>query len=78
MQNFSLIRKLNSKPDDNVSKLAEGIEYQQYELIVDAHPRIVNIPLSTVNAFEEELTEHDDLNRKTLKFLLRKHRGIRG
>jgi hypothetical protein len=78
MENFSLIKKLNAFEEDNPSPMAEGIKYQQYELDVDGKVQVVNIPLRESDAFEKTITEtKEPLTRKTLKRILREHRGVR-
>lgn len=79
MEDFSLIKRLNETKDDESSPLAEGISYQQYEIEVDGHSQIINIPLREAEKFENAVIEEKNpLTRKTLKLLLRNHRGIRG
>jgi len=78
MNNFALIDELNTKKEENTSPLAEGIEYQEYELTVDGKPQSVSIPLKESENFEKYLTESNIiLTRKTLKVILREFRGIR-
>lgn len=73
-----LNKKLTEDADKKSSPLAEGVEYQQYELEVDGKPFNVNIPLREASNFEARIVEHDILTRKTVKALLREFRGIRG
>lgn len=78
MNDFALIDKLNTKIEENTSPLAEGIEYQEYELTVDGKVQSVSIPLREAENFEKYLTESDiALTRKSLKVILREFRGIR-
>lgn len=73
-----LNKKLNEDPVD-ASPLAEGIEYQEYELEVDGKSATVNIPLREASNFEARIVEFvEPLTRKTVKLLLREFRGIRG
>lgn len=79
MENFSLIKKLDEQKDAKPSPMAENISYQQYELEVDGKNQIVNIPLKEVDAFENTIVEtKEPLTRKSLKQILREHRGVRG
>jgi len=82
MSKVPLLNRLNKKLADDATKkaspLAEGIEYQQYELEVDGKPFNVNIPLREAVNFEARIVEHPILTRKTLRALLREFRGIRG
>lgn len=78
MKDFSLIQRLNKKDDDKSSPLAEGVSYQKYELEVDGKVQVVNIPVRETDAFENTIVEvKEPLTRKTLKQILREHRGIR-
>jgi len=78
MNDFALIEKLNTKKEENTSPLAEGIEYQEYELTVDGKAQSVSIPLREAENFEKYLTESNiTLTRKALKVILREFRGIR-
>ncbi len=77
MTDFSLINRLNTKDDTN-SPLAEGIQYQQYELEVDGKQQTVNIPLREAVNFEACVVNNDTpLTRKSLKIILRQFRGVR-
>jgi hypothetical protein len=79
MEKFSLIKKLDEIKDAPPTPLAKGISYQQYELEVDGKIQLVNIPLKETDAFENTIVEEKDpLNRKSLKRILREHRGVRG
>ena len=79
MKDFSLIKQLAEKEKEASHVLPDGIEYQQYELLVDGNERIVNIPVREAENFEKVVTEMTDpLTRATLKQLLREFRGIRG
>lgn len=79
MSDFSLIKQLDEGEKESARILPDGIEYQQYELIVDGNERVVNIPVRECEKFEQVVTEMTEpLNRKTLKMLLREFRGIRG
>jgi len=78
MENFSLIKKLNKSDDKKPSPMAEGIKYQQYELEVDGKVQVVNIPLRETESFEKTIIETEEpLTRKSLKKILREHRGVR-
>lgn len=79
MENFSLIKKLDEQKDADPSPLAESIPYQQYELEVDGKVQVVNIPIKEIDAFENTIVEtKEPLTRKSLKRILREHRGVRG
>ncbi len=79
MDDFSLIKRLNEKEDNNTSPLADGVPYQQYEIDVDGKVQLVNIPLRESENFETAITEHNKpLTRKSMKLFLREFRGVRG
>jgi len=78
MHEFSLIKQLNTVEVKKPCGLAEGIEYQQYELTVEGGLITVNIPLRESERFETVLTKSDnEITRQSLKILLREFRGIR-
>lgn len=78
MKNFSLIKELDKKQDDEPTSLTENIPYKQYELEVDGKVRLVGIPVREIEAFENTIVETEEpLTRKSLRRILREHRGIR-
>jgi len=79
MKEFSLIKKLNHSKAEKQSPMAEGVDYQKYEVEVDGKVQIVNIPVREIDNFENAVTEQKNpLTRKSLKLILREHRGVRG
>lgn len=79
MKSFSLIKELDEKKDAAPADLTESITYQQYELEVDGKIQVVGIPIRETEAFENTIVEtKDPLTRKSLRRILREHRGVRG
>lgn len=81
MKQFDLFEKLiTNKPLVEVKeKIEHQIQYTEFQLDVDNHSLVVNIPVRESQNFEADLQQiKEPLTIDLLKPLLRKFRGIRG
>ena len=74
MAKFSLIKDLEKEQSN---PKGTGITYQAYEVPVDGKPERVLIPLRECDKFVTSLEDYDKLDQRSLKLLLRQHRGLR-
>jgi len=79
MVGFSLLQKIKQDLQDP-PKPPSGIQYQQYDVIVENENITVNIPLRETQNFETHLLKlgTDTISRKLMKQMLRKYRGTQG
>ena len=72
---FSFIKTLQ-KQEIEPEKVDSGIKYQQYDIVVEASPRSVLIPIRECQSFEKVMLEHSDLTSREIRKILRQFRGI--
>jgi hypothetical protein len=78
MTKFALIEEFQNPNTDDKTPLPRGLKYQEYELSLYGEPITVFVPLKESAAFEQAMPKRDTFNRRELKHLLHKFRGIRG